>query len=106
MARRRAAILLEAQDVSVQFGGLRALNRVSFGVQDGEIVGLVGSNGTGKSTMVTAVSGGRLDIDHALAAQPRPTPRDECLSGPRPLYRHDGVRRQPNRETAAQSCRD
>jgi branched-chain amino acid transport system ATP-binding protein len=50
-------MLLDVQDVSVQFGGLRALNRVSFGVQEGEIVGLVGPNGAGKSTMVNAVSG-------------------------------------------------
>ena len=40
-------MLLDVQDVSVQFGGLRALNGVSFGVQEGEIVGLVGPNGAG-----------------------------------------------------------
>jgi branched-chain amino acid transport system ATP-binding protein len=50
-------MLLDVQDISVQFGGLRALNRFSFGVQEGEIVGMVGPNGAGKSTMVNAVSG-------------------------------------------------
>lgn len=49
--------LLEATDVRVQYGGVTALADVSLEVRRGEIVGLIGANGAGKSTFFNAVSG-------------------------------------------------
>ncbi len=49
--------MLSARDVSVQFGGLRAVDKVSLDVMRGEIVGLIGPNGAGKTTFFQAVSG-------------------------------------------------
>jgi branched-chain amino acid transport system ATP-binding protein len=49
--------LLELKDVSVSFGGLKALAGVSFRVTEGEILGLIGPNGSGKSTTFNAVTG-------------------------------------------------
>ena len=49
--------LLEAKSVRKQFGGLVAVNDVSFEVRTGEIVGLIGPNGAGKSTTFNLVSG-------------------------------------------------
>ncbi len=51
------AALLEARNVSVSFGGLKALSNVSFSVDQSEIVGLIGPNGAGKSTMFGVCSG-------------------------------------------------
>jgi branched-chain amino acid transport system ATP-binding protein len=48
--------LLEVQNVSKRFGGVTAVNEVSFTVQAGEIVGLIGPNGAGKSTMFNLCS--------------------------------------------------
>ena len=42
--------LLAVKDVSKAFGGVRALERVSFGVAAGELLAMIGPNGAGKST--------------------------------------------------------
>jgi ABC-type branched-subunit amino acid transport system ATPase component len=49
--------LLSASDVTVRFGGLRALSEVSVNVPRASIVGLVGPNGAGKSTLFGVLSG-------------------------------------------------
>ncbi len=51
------AVRLTARDVGVSFGGLVALAGIDLDVGAGEIVGLIGSNGAGKSTMVNVLSG-------------------------------------------------
>lgn len=49
--------LLQARNVSVHFGGLRALHNVSCSLGPGEIVGIIGPNGAGKTTFLNAISG-------------------------------------------------
>ncbi len=49
--------VLEIHNVTKQFGGLVALNDVSFRVEEGEIRGLIGPNGAGKSTMFKNIAG-------------------------------------------------
>ena len=48
---------METQDLTVQFGGLRAVDNVSVNVSAGSIHGLIGPNGAGKSTLFNALSG-------------------------------------------------
>lgn len=60
--------MLRVGELSVAFGGVRALRDVTLEVGDGELVGLIGPNGAGKSTFVDAIAGfvdasGRVELD-------------------------------------------
>jgi ABC-type branched-subunit amino acid transport system ATPase component len=57
MANSPTIPLLLVKDLTVDFGGLRALDRVSFDVGKGQLLGLVGPNGAGKSTFFNAITG-------------------------------------------------
>jgi branched-chain amino acid transport system ATP-binding protein len=51
------APLLEVQDITKRFGGLLANDKISFTVNEGEIVGIIGPNGSGKSTLFNCITG-------------------------------------------------
>lgn len=64
--------LLRVAEVSRQFGGVTALDHVSFAVMPGAICGLIGPNGAGKTTLINIISGltpaneGRIVFDGAI----------------------------------------
>lgn len=49
--------LCEMRDISISFGGIKAVDHVSIDLRPGEVVGLLGHNGAGKSTLIKCLSG-------------------------------------------------
>src|SRR5512140_153185 len=50
-------MLLDVKDLTVSYGAIQAVQGISFTVDEGEIVSLIGANGAGKSTTLKTVSG-------------------------------------------------
>ena len=50
-------MLLAVEDVSLSFGGVRALTSVSFDIRKGEIPAIIGPNGAGKTSMLNVING-------------------------------------------------
>ncbi len=50
-------MLLNIQELTVSYGGIRAVRDISFGIEPGELVALIGPNGAGKSTILRAIVG-------------------------------------------------
>ncbi len=70
--------MLSVNNLSVNFGGLKALNRVNLELRKGEVLGLIGPNGAGKTTVFNALSGivppaeGKLELFGKNVPWPKP----------------------------------
>lgn len=77
---RSGAPLVEMRDISISFGGIKAVDHVSIDLHPGEVVGLLGHNGAGKSTLIKCLSGAyRADAGEIFIGGKRATinnPRD------------------------------
>ena len=77
--------LLQVKNLTKRFGGLKAVNQMSFDIREGEIVGLIGPNGAGKTTLFNLISGILNPEEGEIALDGRPlkhlSPARRSLTG-------------------------
>ena len=83
MAASNAKKLLEVSNLSMEFGGLRAIDNVSLDIFEGEIVALIGPNGAGKTTFFNCVTGIYTPTHGEVMIHP-PTGKSRKLNGMKP----------------------
>jgi D-xylose transport system ATP-binding protein len=90
-----SAPLVEMKDISIAFGGIKAVDHASIDLHPGEVVGLLGHNGAGKSTLIKILSGaykrdaGEIRINGELATINNP--RDAKAYGIETIYQQLAV---------------
>jgi D-xylose transport system ATP-binding protein len=90
-----SAPLVEMKDISIAFGGIKAVDHASIDLHPGEVVGLLGHNGAGKSTLIKILSGaykrdaGEIRINGELASINNP--RDAKAYGIETIYQQLAV---------------
>src|SRR5210317_79834 len=56
-AARRLEMLLDARDLHIAYGDIRAVNGVNFYLEKGELVSIIGANGAGKTSILNGIMG-------------------------------------------------
>ncbi|MFI5881551.1 ATP-binding cassette domain-containing protein [Streptomyces sp. NPDC051554] len=79
-------VLLAVRDVGVRYGGVVAVDSITFDVRSGEIVGVIGPNGAGKTTLLDAISGynrstGTVEFDGRVISSLKPHQRGRAGLG-------------------------
>ena len=57
MSKKIGDVILDLQNISLRFGGVKALTDISFNVKQHEIRAIIGPNGAGKSSMLNVIHG-------------------------------------------------
>ncbi|NMA97581.1 MAG: sugar ABC transporter ATP-binding protein [Phyllobacteriaceae bacterium] len=87
--------LVEMEDISIAFGGIRAVDRASINLYPGEVVGLLGHNGAGKSTLIKILSGAYKRDTGSIRINGEPAtinnPRDAKAYGIETIYQQLAV---------------
>src|SRR5260370_1443037 len=88
--------LLDVRELSVRFGGVVALDRVSFTVEAGEVVALIGPNGAGKTTLFNVITRAYRPSAGSVLADGEPAPRMSPPPHPQRAERDDAAGRAPH----------
>lgn len=87
------APLLEIDNLSMVFGGLRAIDRVSMHINEGEIAALIGPNGAGKTTIFNCITGVYKPTEGAISIQRTGHKKEQIQSLKPHVINHKGLAR-------------
>ena len=96
-AAKPSGRMLEVSNLEVAYGAIRAVREVSFGIDEGEIIALIGANGAGKTTILNTLSG----ILRPRAGSARFLDIDLTVTSPDRIVRHGLVQVPEGREVLA-----
>ncbi len=83
--------MLQVRDITKWFGDVRVLDRINFNLNRGDRVGLIGSNGCGKTTLLRIITGELAPDRGSVQRSPATTPAGLPAPGARlPARRHGG----------------
>src|ERR1700687_4967092 len=110
MASNAAPPLVELNDISIAFGGIKAVDRASVDLYPGEVVGLLGHNGAGKSCLIKILSGAyKRDEGHIYIGGKEATinnPRDAKHYGIETIYQTLGLADNVDAASNLYLCRE
>ncbi len=66
-------VVLNVQNISLRFGGVKALTDISFDVREHEVRAIIGPNGAGKSSMLNCINGVYQPQDGSISFRGRPS---------------------------------
>ncbi|WP_372675014.1 ATP-binding cassette domain-containing protein, partial [Aquicoccus sp.] len=83
--RTIGGVLMEMRNISLRFGGVKAITDISFDIREGEIRAIIGPNGAGKSSMLNVISGFYVpqegEVWYKGAVRPRMRPFEVARQG-------------------------
>lgn len=74
-SERPDKVILSVKDLTVHYGGIRALNQLNLHVNRGEIVAVIGANGAGKSTLLKTIAGIKTPTSGSILLDGEPLPK-------------------------------
>ena len=86
-AARKGEVLLSVENVSLRFGGVKAITDVSFDIRKGEVRAIIGPNGAGKTSMLNCINGFYHPQEGQITYQGRAPRQDEAAPGGRRRHR-------------------
>ena len=72
-AKKIGDVILDVQNISLSFGGVKALHDISFNVKEHEIRAIIGPNGAGKSSMLNCINGVYTPQQGSISFRGRPS---------------------------------